>query len=189
MMPLMLWIFAFIIGYLLGHIPIHKAISFFTKTTCSPTVFSNIKLKQYTCALWMLSWFLILPFILWYLFYIISLNQYIASFVIASFTIGNGVPIIKKYQTSLQIYPFVSLLFILSFKIAFIAVIISSLVFIILRKPLKTRVIFVFISLTSLMLFPEKLTDIFYIIPIGILLLIADHDMVLNNRESKFKWS
>lgn len=188
----MLWGVSFIVGYILGQLPAHTAISYFSKNTCSPTVFSNIVLKQYKHVVWLLAWFIIAPFILWYICYSLFLNPYIASICVTGFTLGNGVPIknkFVKYKQILQIYPFVSLLFILSFKMALLSIFIGIIIFLIILKPLKTRAIFVFISLILLMLFPEKFTDIFYILPIGILLLSKDYVTFLNShKESKFKW-
>lgn len=188
----MIWLIAGLTGYICGQIPAHAFISHFSKAACLPTVISNVSLKQYKYGAWLFCWFFITPFILWYVFYAISLNPYIASICVTGFTLGNGIPIKNKFikhKQILQIYPFVSLLFILSFKIAILAIFIGSIIFLIIRKPLKTRAIFVFTSLILLMLFPEKPIDIFYIFPIGILLLSNDYVTFLNShRESKFKW-
>ena len=72
---------------------------------------------------------------------------------------------------------------------ACIAILITGVIFAVIRKPLKTRAIFVFISLMLVMLFPQKLADVFYLLPVGILLLTKDYVTVLGTKkESKFKW-
>jgi hypothetical protein len=188
----MIWFFAGVIGYICGHVPIHFVITHFTKKTCPPTVMANVQLREYGYAFAIFSWFFIMPFLLWYIFYYLSLNPFVAHTSVAFFTLGNGLPLANnwlKYKQIIQIYPFFSLLFILSIKIAFVAVLLSGIVFFISKKPLKTRAFFVFIGLMGLMLFPQKSADIFYILPIGILLLM--HDYVTFSptyREKRFIW-
>lgn len=184
----MWWVFAFLVGYCVGHVPVHLLISRFKKQTCAPTVLANVTLKQYLFAGWVLGYLFVVPFMLWYLFYLISFDQQIACMAVMGFTVGNGLPLWKKYRPSLQIYPFVSLLFILSFKVAFASLIMAVITFMITRKVLKTRGYFVLVALLLFMLFPERLEGIFYILPVGVLLFIADYAMLLSSKERKWQF-